>query len=867
MFFGLFFTWSCMTASANILIKGGLWTTTYGQYDESLRPIASLCDVHYIHQMAGRCGYFFRFSKEVNYSTSITALLLILAGVETNPGPSIKIGSLNALSVVRKGPLVQDLINDHHLDALAICESWVVDDDPVVIKSGSAPNGYKVTHVPRPASTTRSRGGGLCFVHRDNIVVKNHPLQKSLKNYTSFECQLVNLCLGHGGMADGITIANVYRPPSSSTSLFYDELSDMFDKIGDVIAGDRFVACGDFNCGGDQPTSISTDLEGVFELHSLHQYVGVPTRHRSSASGSLLDLVVARIGSSRVSQVAVHSSHEVSDHDLVTWSLATRMLPPRKIITYYHRNLKNIDTDLFQGDIRKSALFTDPADSVDGFADQLESTVGDILERHCPLRRRTKFAAARRDSRWLNDEAITAKRERRRLERKWKATKNESDRIRYRKFCREANKKIVGAREEFYKERIHAAASDPRRRWSEIRNVLHMTSSAEVLPPEECQGRCDRFIEYFVGKVRSVKQAVSDKVDSLVGGRMDPLFHDHAHVGPDFAELEPPSIDDVKKILGSIPGKSSNMDAIPTSLLKSCADIFAPLIARLAALSFREGQFPSRFKIASVTPLLKKPGLDSEVPGNYRPISNLNNISKILERLFLRNIIDHVSSSPSFNSSQSAYRKDHSTETALLRLLNDIYCAADRKSRSLLILLDLSAAFDTLDIGTLIRRLEHTFGIVGPALNWIKSYLTNRSQFVRVGGNRSAEVLCEYGVPQGSVLGPLLFTLYIAPVANVITSHGVSHLQYADDTQLYIALDKDESIEILQNCADAVYSWFAQNGLSLNPEKSEAILLGTGARLRREDQIPSVSFAETTVGTRTSVKSLGVTIDSGLTFQ
>ena len=393
-----------------------------------------------------------------------------------------------------------------------------------------------------------------------------------------------------------------------------------------------------------------------------------------------------------------------------------------------------------------------------------------------------------------------------------------------------------------------------------------MTTSAEVLPPEECQGRCDRFVEFFVGKVRSVKQAVSDKVDGLVGGRMDPLFHDHAHVGPDFAELEPPSIDDVKKILGSIPGKSSNMDAIPTSLLKSCADIFAPLIARLAALSFRDGQFPSRFKIASVTPLLKKPGLDSEVPGNYRPISNLNNISKILERLFLRNIIDHVSSSPSFNSSQSAYRKDHSTETALLRLLNDIYCAADRKSRSLLILLDLSAAFDTLDINTLIRRLEHTFGIVGPALSWIKSYLTNRSQFVRVGANRSAEVFCEYGVPQGSVLGPLLFTLYIAPVANVITSHGVSHLQYADDTQLYIALDKDESIEILQNCADAVYSWFAQNGLSLNPEKSEAILLGTGARLICEDRIPSVSFAETTVGIRTSVKSLGVTIDSGLTF-
>ena len=107
------------------------------------------------------------------------------------------------------------------------------------------------------------------------------------------------------------------------------------------------------------------------------------------------------------------------------------------------------------------------------------------------------------------------------------------------------------------------------------------------------------------------------------------------------------------------------------------------------------------------------------------------------------------------------------------------------------------------DINTLIRHLEHTFGIVGPALSWIKSYLTNRSQFVRVGANRSAEVFCKYGIPQGSVLGPFHFTLYIAPVANVITSYGVSHLQYADDTQLYIALDKDESIERLQKCADA----------------------------------------------------------------
>ena len=311
------------------------------------------------------------------------------------------------------------------------------------------------------------------------------------------------------------------------------------------------------------------------------------------------------------------------------------------------------------------------------------------------------------------------------------------------------------------------------------------------------------------------------------------------------------------------------MDAIPTSLLKSCSDVFAPLIARLAAMSFRDGTFPSRFKTASVTPLLKKPGLDSDVPGNFRPISNLNNISKILERLFLRGIIDHVSSSPNFNSCQSAYRKGHSTETALTRLLNDIYCAGGQK---------VSKSVDPSGLVRGIRYSRHRHTHSPPAVDvwhrrfgtWLDPVVSHRQISIRacrgLGESKSGKVACEFGVPQGSVLGPILFTLYVAPVANVITSYGVCHLQYADDTQLYIALKNEDSISNLQNCANDVYNWFAQNGLSLNPEKSEAILLGTGARLRHKQPISSISIAGSDVDIRDCVKSLGVTIDSGLLF-
>ena len=171
--------------------------------------------------------------------------------------------------------------------------------------------------------------------------------------------------------------------------------------------------------------------------------------------------------------------------------------------------------------------------------------------------------------------------------------------------------------------------------------------------------------------------------------------------------------------------------------------------------------------------------------------------------------------------------RGYSTEFSMLRMLNDVYCAADGKRRSMIVLLDLSAAFNTIDIDTLLRRLEHTFGITGSALFWLKTYLEDHSQFVRIGNDRSTAVSCKFGVPQGSVLGPALFSTYVvvAPIAGVI-SCGVHHTPYVDDTQLYIELQKDAA-KMLDSCFQAVHRWFTENGLALNPEKSEVIMTDT----------------------------------------
>lgn len=311
------------------------------------------------------------------------------------------------------------------------------------------------------------------------------------------------------------------------------------------------------------------------------------------------------------------------------------------------------------------------------------------------------------------------------------------------------------------------------------------------------------------------------------------------------------------------------MDFIPTPLIVSCSDVFSHLIAHLANLSFAEGCFPSCFKSALVTPLLKKPDLDSNNLSNFRPISNLNNISKILERLFLTRIKKHITSSPNFSPFQSAYREGYSTETALTSTLDNIFSSIDNGKACLSVCLDLSAAFDTVDHQLLLSRLTKSFGVSGTALNWLASYLGNRNQQVGIGTARSEPTVCTAGVPQGSVLGPLLFTVFTSPINRIANHFGVQLQQYADDTQLYIALSHtDQSGKLkLEECLSSLYAWFCFNGLAINPNKSEAILFGSRQRLRSFPSLSSIDLAGSAVPLSDSVKTLGVTLDSMLTFR
>ena len=365
-------------------------------------------------------------------------------------------------------------------------------------------------------------------------------------------------------------------------------------------------------------------------------------------------------------------------------------------------------------------------------------------------------------------------------------------------------------------------------RWSAIRDLLHSKPTSELLSKLESDTFHNSFLDFFNNKIDNIKQSI---VSRLAGRSRDPLESDAPYVDTVLSDLKPVSVDEVRQLISSMPpnrhrwtfSRRVSWSCMSIHLLHSSLDWQDYHLMRVV--------FHQKFKTASITPLLKWPELDRDSPLNYRPSSNLNTISKILKRLFFRQIQPHVNSSENFNNFQSAYRRHHSTETALVEILDDIYKAAGTQSVVILAALDVSAALHTLDDTTLINCLKHTFGITGVTLRWINSYVSERSQFVVVEQSKSNVTRREFEVPK-VVLGPILFTLYVAPVANIISFFGVSHHQYADDSQLYIATNRDNiqtKLDLLRDCTTAVNDSFLLNGLSLNPDKSEVLLLGTAA--------------------------------------
>uniref|UniRef100_A0A8D0BC31 Reverse transcriptase domain-containing protein n=1 Tax=Salvator merianae TaxID=96440 RepID=A0A8D0BC31_SALMN len=379
------------------------------------------------------------------------------------------------------------------------------------------------------------------------------------------------------------------------------------------------------------------------------------------------------------------------------------------------------------------------------------------------------------------------------------------------------------------------------------------------------QGSAEDFNKFFSDKVAQIRadldsdwEAVSTENDSVevTGSRLCPVI---------WEEFELVMPDEVDKAMGAVSSATCLLDPCPSWLVSTSREVTRGWVQAIVNASLREGSFPAPYKEAIVRPLLKKPSLDPTVLNNYRPVSNLPFIGKVVEKVVAFQLQRSLDEADYLGPWQSGFRPGYSTETALVALIDDLWRARDRGYSSILVLLDLSAAFDTIDHGILLRRLEG-LGVGATVLRWFSSYLSGRLQSVLVGRQRSTPRPLICGVPQGSVLSPLLFNIYMKPLGEIIRSYGVSYHQYADDTQLYISTPHQfsEAVDVMCRCLEAVRVWMGVNRLRLNPDKTEWLWV-----LPPKDSAicPSITLGGELLTSSEKVCNLGVLLDPQLTLE
>ena len=333
---------------------------------------------------------------------------------------------------------------------------------------------------------------------------------------------------------------------------------------------------------------------------------------------------------------------------------------------------------------------------------------------------------------------------------------------------------------------------------------------------------------------------------------------------PEIFQFHAVSDKDVKSvIMGFASNKAPGYDKVSVRVLKDSVPAILPAITTIMNNSFNTKTFARSWKIAEVTPIPKSG--DSEEPCNHRPISLLPVLSKVSERLAHRQFVDFLSANEKLAKTQSGNRKLHSTETALLCVTDDLLRAMDDKKVSVIVLLDMSKAFDSIRHDILLQRL-HELGISSPSLDWFHSYLTDRYQRVRIHDSVSELLTLKYGVPQGSILGPVLFTIHVSNLLSV-PEHCKSAC-YVDDSKLYLSFpysNINTAIANLNEDLNNICSWCCRNSLLINPDKTKVLFIGVPQLLRRLPTVP-VSMLGIEITPVAVAKDLGIYIDQSLTY-
>lgn len=724
--------------------------------------------------------------------------------------------------------LFSDFVLEEEYDIVGLSETWLHTGIP---DSGVSIPGYDILRKDR-----NGRGGGVAFYYKNSLKCKILTLPPSTSHleqiWVSVKVQGKHMCLG-----------SLYRPPDANLSHCINDLE---------AAVTSFLP--NYNCvlfGGDLNVDFSNNLNNGYNIASrfltkygLYQVINSATRVTDN-SQSLLDIIVT---SSRdiVKTSDVIRMDNISDHCLVNCTLKINKTRP-KISFRTYRDFSEFNFDYFIND-----LFTIDWDylytltDVNTMVNFFNKNVTAVFNIHAPVKT-SRFTKSLNP--WITDNIKLMIKLRKKALSKYKKAKTEAAWKEYKDL---RNFVTIAIRNEKRAYLQHKFRVDPRGFWKTLK-ILNVNSKPSPNPAGFASS--DTFNRFFIDSVPSTNITNN----TFITNNYDGQIFENVREKFQFSTV---TEEQIQKIVYNFKSNAKGTDEIDLKMLSLITPYLTGYMTFIINNCLTSTTVPLIWKKANVIPIPKM-DTPSEIT-NFRPISILSTFSKILERVVGHQLKEYFMSNQILSPTQSGFRRHHSTSTTLLKVSDDLYRACDLGKNSCLLLLDYSKAFDTLDHNVLITKLKF-FGLSSDSIEFLKSYLLERSQRVVLGSSISEYLPVNRGVPQGSILSPLLFSVYTSDFRKFLKS--CSTHQYADDTQIYhsfLLKDMQDAAAAINEDLRIVSEYSKAHGLVLNAGKTQMLIFGKQREVLLDNL--NIKIDNQYVNSSDSARNLGVIMDCQLRF-
>ena len=752
---------------------------------------------------------------------------------------------LNARSLSKNFDSLQTLLCtlNFPFSIIGISETWLNKNSPPVF---NIPN-YDMIRADRKAG----RGGGVAYYIHDSISFR---LRDDVC-INGTEDLFIEVERQH---SKNIIIGLVYRPPNHQFQYFYDNLETSLNKLS--LENKDMYLMGDFNINiSDTSNQYVIKFLDLLASHALFPSIDKPTRITPD-SLTLIDNIFCNV--TNKNNVSGLLYHDISDHlpiFLLSHKYTQDTMASGK--TLYRKetqdNIANLINDLSHEEWLDILNQSDTEIAYDKFL----TTFLNYYKKNIPLIH-NKSSKRKTCQPWITNGILNSIKKRNRLYKNYLRDSTPFNLEKYKKFRNKLTCIIRESRKMYYSDKLRLVKGNLTTTWKIINELIGKKKKSKVNSISENNKKitnpkdiASAFNSYFVNAGPNLARKINCK---------DKNFSDFLHSPSDTSLFfTPTDTHEIIKIVKSLKNSnSSGHDEITTKLLKQIITDIAPPLMHIFNLSLSNGVYPNSFKIAKVIAIFKKD--DPSQISNYRPISLLPCISKILEKIVYKRLYSFLIRHKLLIPNQFGFRKGFSTDLALVNLFDAISNSLAKKENVVGIFMDLSKAFDTLNHDILLYKLQ-TYGIRGVTLLWFKNYLSNRSQYVTYNNYSSQTLPVTCGVPQGSILGPLLFLIYINDIIN--SSSKLSYILFADDTTISYS---HKSLNVLQETLNheltLVSQWFRCNKLSLNIKKTNFIHFKTHSLTNVPIDI-NIKIDNIFLEKKTSTKFLGVILDDRLSWK